>query len=329
VLCARLATLWRPGNLTDRVAWVEAASERLARVDDYGLTFGVHVFRYNLGLEQGDLKCVRSALEQVLRTCLAFQQPTFLGEGFQGPLAFAEGRLAEAEDLCSKMLRVSNRTGLQSPLQAFGALYSVVRIERGAAGEVLEALRYFGDQYKQMPGWSAVLAYALLRAGRRAEAHHEFDQLAERDFPIPEDRTWLACMAMLSEVCGEIGDSRCASLLYERLVPFGDRHATAGSAITLGSMHRFLGLLSVVRGEEDAACAHFEAAIESNTRAGARLALAYAKHGYAELLDASRDPASRQRAWQLRGEALQGARDCGSVHLEGQIERAGRAAEPH
>jgi eukaryotic-like serine/threonine-protein kinase len=324
VLCAHLAALWRPDNLMERIAWVEAASERLARVDDFGLTFGVHVFRYNLGLEQGDLACVRSALEQLLGTCLEFQQPAFLGEGFQGPLAFAEGRLAEAEDLCSKMLMVSNRTGLHSPLQAFGVLYSVVRIERGAAGDVLESLRFFGDQYKQMPGWTAVLAYALLRAGRRAEARHEFERLAERGFPIPEDRTWLACMAMLSEVCVELGDSRRASVLYERLAPFGDRHATAGSAISLGSINHFLALLSVVQHNRAAACAHFEAAIESNARAGARLALAYAHHGYAALLEGSRDRGSRERAKELRERALEGARDCGSVHLAQQIERAGR-----
>jgi DNA-binding winged helix-turn-helix (wHTH) protein/tetratricopeptide (TPR) repeat protein len=327
ILCARIAALWRPDNIADRTAWVDAASERVARVRDYGLTFGIHAFRFTLGLEQGDLGCVRAALEGLLRSCVQFWQPITLAEGFKAPLAFVEGRLAEAEDSCSAMLKVSERTGLQSPLQAFGALYSLTRIERGAADEVLDVLRFFGDKYREMPGWIAVLAYALGRAGKRAEARLEFDRLAEREFPIPEDRTWLACMAMLSEVCGEVGDRHRASVLYERLAPFAGRHAVAGTAISLGSMQRFLALLSVVRGDEAAAGSHFEAAIDSNTRAGARLALACTQHSYSALLEASCHPSSQQRARLLREQALRAAREFGSVYLERQIERAGRAAQ--
>ena len=190
-------------------------------------------------------------------------------------------------------------------------------------------LRFLGDQYKEMPGWRALLAYALSKAGQNREARREFDQLAERDFPIPEDQPGSGAWPCFLRFAPRLGDSRRGGALHERLAPFADRHATAGlGAVSLGSMQRFLALLSTVCGEQSEARAHFEAAIESNTRAGALLALAYTQHDYAELLRTTRDQGDRNRSLQLQEWALQGARQCGSVHLERRIERARRPPEP-
>jgi hypothetical protein len=170
-----------------------------------------------------------------------------------------------------------------------------------------------------VPGWRAVLAFALAKAGRLTDAATEFEYLAEQSFPIPRDTTWLGCMAMLSYVCSKLQDRRRTPVLKDALIPFADRHAIAGlGAVSLGSMQHYLGMLNLV-GAPRAALEHFEAAIASNTKLGAPLFVAYTQHEYAALLRLDGPCHDPKRAEVLEKLALKTANSCGAIQLQREI----------
>jgi tetratricopeptide (TPR) repeat protein len=108
----------------------------------------------------------------------------------------------------------------------------------------------------------------------------------------------------VGEVAAALGDTRRAALLYNLLLPFAGRLLTAAyNVVCLGSIAHWLGLLAGTLKRWDAAVAHFEAAIETNARVGARPYLARSQHEYARMLierDASGD---KEKAQNLLTEA--------------------------
>jgi hypothetical protein len=134
-------------------------------------------------------------------------------------------------------------------------------------------------------------------------------------------------MAMLAVVCAELGDRPRAALLYERLAPFADRQAVAGLAgFSLGSMHRYLALLSSTRGDVESAVLHFEAALVSNTRAGATLFVAYTQNDFAALLRCEGPRHDPERASALTRSAATTARRCNAVQLQRELDEKSRLA---
>jgi DNA-binding winged helix-turn-helix (wHTH) protein len=320
---ARLCSLWRPENLEQRTLWVDEALKLLGQLKRSEQLLVLQVLRFAVGLERGDASRARAALGDFRKLCAELHLPISYADGLHAIMLLLEGKLAAADTLCTAMLRIAERLQVSSSLQAFGALSSMVRIERGQANEVIEGLRQFGDNFQDVPGWRAMLAFALAKAGRFADAATEFGQLAQRQFPIPRDTTWLGCMAMLSVVCSKLRDERQAAILYESLSPFAERHAVAGAtAFSLGSVHRFLGLLSVASHDARSAEMHFEAAIASNTKLGAPLFVAYTQHEYATLLRLDGPCHDPKRADALKKLAIDTANSCDAVQLQREIAEA-------
>jgi hypothetical protein len=130
-------------------------------------------------------------------------------------------------------------------------------------------------------------------------------------------------MAMLSVVCSKLHDERQAVVLTDALAPFADRHAIAGLGIvSLGSMHRFLGMLSASGGDPYSALRHFEAAIASNARLGAPFFVAYTQHEYAAFLRERGPCHDPKRAEALEKLALDTANSCGAIQLQREIAEA-------
>jgi eukaryotic-like serine/threonine-protein kinase len=317
---ARLCSLWRPENLDQRVLWADEAQALLEQARNFEHLASLQLFRFAIGLERGDAARAKTAVAAFRRASIELHYPSSYGDGLDAVMLLLEGKLAEAEERCTAMLRIAERMQLSSSLQAFGALSTMIRIERGQSNEVIEGLRQFEENFRDVPGWRVLLAFALAKAGRFADATVEFGHLAERGFPIPRDTTWLGCMAMLSVVCSKLRDGQQAAILYDSLTPFADRHAVAGAiAFSLGSMHRFLGLLSVARRDPHSAGLHFEGAIASNTNFGAPLFVAYAQHEYAALLRLDGPCHDAKRAEVLEKLALKTANSCGAIQLQREI----------
>ena len=93
--------------------------------------------------------------------------------------------------------------------------------------------------------------------------------------------------------------------------------------VYLGSMEYALARLAATRGEAETAAAHFETALESNRRIGARPHLARTQYEYARMLLAA-EPASRGdrgRGHELLAEAETTARELRMKQLHEQLRR--------
>ena len=104
--------------------------------------------------------------------------------------------------------------------------------------------------------------------------------------------------------------SRSAAVLYELLLPYGDRVAVGYPEISTGAVARYLGLLAASMERWNSAERHFDDALKINTRIGAHPWLAHTQHDYARMLlpCATTD---REKALELLAEALATYRDLG------------------
>src|SRR5262249_1046641 len=99
-----------------------------------------------------------------------------------------------------------------------------------------------------------------------------------------------------------------------RCVVVGD-----GSAICLGSVSRSLGILAAAMRRWESASAHFEDALTTHARMGARPWLAHTQHNYATMLLDRSEPGDHARALELLKAAIHTARELGMQTL---LERA-------
>ena len=145
---------------------------------------------------------------------------------------------------------------------------------------------------------------------------------------MPFDEQWLVDLSLLAETSNALGDTERASVLYELLLPYGDRIAVAYPEISTGSVARYLGLLATTLERWDDAARHFEQAIETHERIGARPWLAHTYDDYASMLVVRDRPGDLDHALELADLALQGYRslemDTFAAHLE-QTLKASRA----
>ena len=79
----------------------------------------------------------------------------------------------------------------------------------------------------------------------------------------------MSAQAECAEACVLLGDATHAAVLYERLLPYAGRPATAGRAVTsYGAVDRHLGGLAALLGRRDDAVRHLRAAIARNDELG-------------------------------------------------------------
>ena len=125
----------------------------------------------------------------------------------------------------------------------------------------------------------------------------------------------------IGEVAAALGDTRRAALLYNLLHPFAGRLLTiAYNVACLGSTHHWLGLLAGTLKRWDNAVAHFEAAIETNARVGARPYHARSQHEYARMLIERGDSGDKEKTKELLTQATATYRELGMPTF---LEKAG------
>jgi hypothetical protein len=112
-----------------------------------------------------------------------------------------------------------------------------------------------------------------------------------------------------------------AATIHPLLAPHASRCVVIATAAAChGPVERHLGLLALTAGRIDAAVAHFEAAIATATRMGARPNVAYAMHGLALALRARDATGDAARAKDLVQDVERLARELGMVSLLRRLE---------
>jgi hypothetical protein len=109
------------------------------------------------------------------------------------------------------------------------------------------------------------------------------------------------------------GDGDRAKRLHsnEGLAPYASQVAVAYPEISIGSVARYLGLLASTLARWEDAEHHFEDAIATNERIGARPWLAHTQEDYARMLLDHGRPSDQERAAELLEQALDSYRELG------------------
>ena len=124
-------------------------------------------------------------------------------------------------------------------------------------------------------------------------------------------RSGSSASSLLAETASALGGAETAAVLYELLLPYGDRVAVAYPEISTGAVARNLGLLASTMERWERSRAALRHALAINARIGARPWLAHTQHDYARML-LSRDATSdTEKAQLLASTAVASYRDLG------------------
>jgi tetratricopeptide (TPR) repeat protein len=190
-------------------------------------------------------------------------------------------------------------------------------MELGRLGELQHTVEELAEREPEPMRWITGLAYLHAELGQLDEAAAAFEPVAARGFAaIARDNQWLMRIATLADTCAFLGDVARADELHELLLPFAGRNVVMVEGwACFGSASRPLAMLAATRGGWDEAEAHFQAAIDFNSRLGARPWLARTELGYAQMLSARGAKGDPPRAHDLLQTALATARNLGMTTL--------------
>jgi len=275
-----------------------------------GLTLLSH-----LRLEQGDIAAADAVLDAYKKRAAETLHPTMLWQATVTEATRAQmmGRFEEAERLVSESFVLGQKVNEVSAGEIYGVLMYTIRLLQGRLDEIDEAFQDRAKQYPDVPMFRSWVAFHHLHVGREEQARNELEHFAANDFAdLPRNFGMPPILMEMGEVAAALGDARRAALLYNLLHPFAERLLTvAYNVVCFGSIAHWLGLLAGTLRQWDAAIAHFEAAIETNARVGARPYLARSQHEYARMLIERGESDDREKARTLLTEATATYRELG------------------
>jgi DNA-binding CsgD family transcriptional regulator/tetratricopeptide (TPR) repeat protein len=309
---------WGPDHLPQRLGLASDLVLAATSAGDLELTQEGRTWRIRALLEAGDLAAALPDIAAYRRDATELRQPFHLAFAalWEGTRAVLEARWDAAETLAGEAQGICARLASRELEAGVTARLFVVYRETGQwerLATLVPAIRSLADDYPMLPGWRAMLALALLDLGNEHGGRVEFQRLAAGGFAgMPRDWLWLTAMAFLAEVCSILSDRTHARALYDLLLPYATHNPTAVDC--LGSCARFLGQLAITIGDYTAARAHYESALASDLRLGARPWLAHSSFEYARLLFDQQGPDS-VRAQDLLGQAGAIAAESGMTPL--------------
>jgi DNA-binding winged helix-turn-helix (wHTH) protein/tetratricopeptide (TPR) repeat protein len=290
-LFARLHALLGPDDTAKRLEVSKQILDLARRTGSKEKMFTGHENRVRALISFGDLQSADREIEALGHLADELRLPALSWSTgrFRVARALGDGRFDEAEQLAQTALGYAKKTSDAGAEPIVHTLWRTwLARERGdfdvARGLFEGFFRDYGEWAGQIP--RAAAAYFSCVVGDREAARRHFDIVAAADFvDIPRDEDWLLSLVLLADACADLEDERRAASLYELLEPYAAMNAAHQTLrLYLGSVTHFLARLAVVLGRREEAIQHFEAALETNKRMGARPALARTQLQYARLL---------------------------------------------
>jgi AAA ATPase domain len=329
---AQLAT-WSPDTREEALAWSREVIELGERARDIELVRNAHNRLVDFLLELDDLPGADVEIEALARIVAESPEPRARAHLAvqRARRAAMEGRLDDAARLTDEGGELGERAGDTSMRVVAAGLRFNIAWMRGRLPEIESMTRRYADALPGMHVWRAALARVYCAMGREPEARREYERMAADEFAsIQRNDSWLLAIAILAEVCAQLGDAERAPALAALLEPFADRNVVSIHSTYAGPVRRYLGLLAAVRGDWDAAEAHLDAARVAADRAAARAVAAMIELDRARMLVARGEADDRARAAQAAAAAAELAEGVGSSGLAAEAEAlaAELGAEP-
>ncbi len=190
----------------------------------------------------------------------------------------------EVEEAATQALALGEAAGQTDAFPWFASQLFMARLLQGRAPETVDLLTQVVSDAPHFPVWRALLASALVRSDRTAEATTTVDALmADHNDPFPVDLLWLLSHWFLAHAVAGVGSPEQALVEYGRLEPYASRCPCNGT-ITVASSHLPLAQLAQRAGHHDNARRHFEQAADLHERLGAPLWLAETNLAWAQML---------------------------------------------
>jgi predicted ATPase/DNA-binding CsgD family transcriptional regulator len=248
----------------------------------------------------------RATLVQLFETARRLNEPFRLhvAEHYASALALCDGDLAEAEAAAERSHEWSRLLTGRDASGVYGIQMFSIRREQGRLVELAPVIRVLAAD-RHEGAWRPGLIAVLAELGMEAEARRELARIRSDGLDELRPSLWLASLAYHADATAALGDTEAAAEVYEELLLRSGQNVMIGHLVSCyGAADRYLGMLAGVLGDWERAEAHFEAALELNTRLGARTWLAHTYFEYARMLFSRSAARDRSRATALLGEAV-------------------------
>ena len=305
-LDGRLAATGGPATAETRFRDAAKLAELASRTGDLERVFGAHEHMLYASWSLGD----RTALARTVEAMRQLVQETNLRSFrslvtmFDAQFAASQGRFPEAEELITEAFRLGERAQSWTIQTDLRLQIFVLRLQQDRLDGYEDVLRRSVEEYPGYSIFGCALARSYAQLGLRDEARVMFEQLATDDFGcLSRDEDWLVNLSLLSEICAYLDDPPRAQIMHAQLSPFAEQNAIATGEICAGSVAQHVGRLAAQLELHGEAAEHFEAALEMNSRMGARPWLAHTQTDYADMLLRRAAPGDRNRAHMLLDEA--------------------------
>jgi tetratricopeptide (TPR) repeat protein len=269
-LGARHVALWRPDRVDERLAVAGDMIAAARHAGDRHAELQAHNWRVTDLFELGNMPAWREEVADHARLAEELHLPGF---AWYAPLwAAIEAMLAGRYDHAQRLADAAEEAGRRAGDRNAELFPALVRFTGSLQREAYEELPFdfVEDKIANSPAGPAYhggFAWALAGLGDSERAHSELN--AAMTMPQAFDANWLSLQVECAEASVLLDDPTHAAALYERLVPYAGRPATAGrAACNYGAIDRSLGGLAALLGHEADAVRHLQAAVEVNAALG-------------------------------------------------------------
>jgi class 3 adenylate cyclase/tetratricopeptide (TPR) repeat protein len=247
------------------------------------------------------------------------QEPTMVWvSAFQeASRALRRGESDRAEELATRALEIGSASEEPDAFTYYGSQLMTIRDQQGRLAELVELIADVGEQNPGMPVYKALLAWAYCKSGEQASALQLLDAAARNAFQIPLDSIWIDSMICYATIAVELHLPDRAEQLFALLGPYHDQVPCQG-VTSREPVATYLGGLTTVLGNYDAADGYFQEANELNLRGTMHYAEAQTNLWWARMLLARNGAGDAERAARLLERALSVSRERGYPRVESQ-----------
>jgi DNA-binding SARP family transcriptional activator len=317
----RYEAYWGPDAIEERLAIADELIEVAQNTGDTERAFAGHDCRFFVVFESGDVRAAQRDHAVATQLAQELRQPAQLWATAtrSAHLALFEGRFADAERAIFEALEFGRLAYGANAQVGFDLQLYALRREQGRLEDIVDNVARAVEEYPDYPLWRFVRADVFAELDRRDEAREAFDASTADDSRTPLEEQWLFTMSLAADTCRYLADAERAQVLYDAVHPYGQLNAATVAEVGRGSVSRDLGNLAAVGSGWAQAEEHFEAALEQNSRMGARPWVAHTEHDYARMLFERNGPADTARAEELLGSARATSDDLGMNALGAKV----------
>jgi predicted ATPase/class 3 adenylate cyclase len=321
-LHARHLAVWGPDNVDERVAQSAEIIELAQHAGEHALEITGHVWQMADLFEIGDVGGADREIEAHEALARRVGYPHFIAHSFmfRATQAMLRGEFADAEAFAARSLALGEQVGDINVRISHHVQMAVLRALQGRPRECAAYFEPAGREHPPELARLVNLAFVCL-AGDRTGIKEAFPLIWRARDRIPPP-FWLSMTGMcITSLAAHAGATHEGAAIYDLVRPYERRWTLAGrDAVAAGGpIAYYLGILAAALSRFDAAARHFEVAIETTERIGARPYLALTQGAYGAMLARRGATLDRQRARQLLADALQTAQTLGMNQLYDEV----------